>query len=342
MKTITNTLLVWYSEHGRKDLPWQNTNDAYRIWLSEIMLQQTQVKTVIPYYEKFIQQFPTINALANASIDQVLHLWTGLGYYARARNLHKTACIINEQFNGKFPNTFDQALELPGIGRSTAGAILAFSQNQRYPILDGNVKRVLARYYAVEGWSGQKSIETKLWDLADQNTPDNDVDLYTQAIMDFGATLCTRTKPKCTACPLNISCQTFKSDRVGEFPYSKPKTAKPNKETFMLLIQNDKSEFLLEQRPPTGIWGGLWCPPQVEKLENKMEIAHYNIKVGDSLEAIKHTFSHYHLLIKPVTAQIISKRQMVADQSKQIWYKTSSQQQLGLAAPVKELLNKYS
>ncbi len=342
MKTITGTLLDWHSKYGRKDLPWQNTHDPYRIWLSEIMLQQTQVITVMPYYEKFVQKFPAITVLADANIDQVLHLWTGLGYYARARNLHKTACIIKDQHNGKFPTTFEQVLELPGIGRSTAGAILAFSQNQRHPILDGNVKRVLARYYAVEGWSGQKAVENTLWNLAKQNTPEKDVAQYTQAIMDFGATLCTRSKPQCSDCPFSNSCQAYKLDRVKEFPYSKPKRAKPNKETFMLLIQNDEGAFLLEQKPPTGIWGSLWCPPQVEQLENEMEIAHYTVKIDEPLETIKHTFSHFHLLIKPVTAQIISKRQMVTDQSNQIWYKTSSQQQLGLAAPVKKLLEKYS
>ena len=342
MKTITITLLAWYQEHGRKDLPWQNTNDAYRIWLSEIMLQQTQVKTVVPYFERFTQQFPNITALANANIDQVLHLWTGLGYYARARNLHKTAKIISEQYKGKFPSIFEQVLELPGIGRSTAGAILAFSYNQRHPILDGNVKRVLARYYAVEGWSGQKKVETKLWNIAEQNTPEKNVALYTQAIMDFGATLCTRSKSQCIDCPLNNSCQALKLDRVNEFPTSKPKTIKPSKETFMLLIQNKEGEFLLEQKPPSGIWGGLWCPPQVDQLNDEMEVAHYKIKLGEQLDTIKHTFSHYQLLIKPVKAHIISKSQMVADQTKQVWYKSSSQQQLGLAAPVKKLLEKYS
>ena len=206
MKRITNTLLQWHQDAGRHDLPWQNTRDAYRIWISEIMLQQTQVTTVIPYYQRFLERFPNLSTLAKAETDQVLHLWTGLGYYARARNLHKAAKIIQDEYQGDFPDQFEHVLALPGIGRSTAGAILAFSKQQRHAILDGNVKRVLARFYEVEGWYGKKSVENKLWELAEANTPDKEVDIYTQAIMDFGATLCTRSKPNCSACPLqNLS-----------------------------------------------------------------------------------------------------------------------------------------
>ena len=341
MQNISQAILDWHSEYGRTDLPWQGTRDAYRIWLSEIMLQQTQVNTVIPYYQRFMQQYPTVNTLADASLDEVLHLWTGLGYYARARNLHKAAGIIRDQYNGCFPTQFEEVLQLPGIGRSTAGAILAFANGQRYAILDGNVKRVLARFYAVEGWYGQKAVENRLWELAEHNTPIDEADRYTQAIMDFGATLCTRSKPQCEACPLTNNCQANQTGRTGELPHGKPKTSKPTRQTFMLLIRNDEGAYLLEQKPPSGIWGGLWCPPQVDTLDDTMQVGDLTVEIGQPLDTIKHTFSHFHLLIKPVEARINGNTTMVAEQSAQLWYKSGSQQQLGLAAPVKKLLEKY-
>lgn len=340
MKLINKKLLAWHNQHGRHDLPWQNTDDAYRIWISEIMLQQTQVATVIPYYQRFIGQFPTISDLAAADTDEVLHLWTGLGYYARARNLHKTAKIIRDNYKGRFPTQFEQVLALPGIGRSTAGAILAFSEKQHHAILDGNVKRVLARFYEVEGWYGQKLVADKLWTLAQVNTPKSKVDVYTQAIMDFGATLCTRSKPKCEACPLKPDCSTFASDRVSELPHGKPKRDKPTKQTYMLLIKNDEGEFLLQQNPPSGIWGGLWCPPQTPELEPNMPIGELTVNTLNELPMLKHTFSHYHLEITPVACQITEKPQIVAENS-HVWYKSSSSKALGLAAPVKKLLELY-
>jgi A/G-specific adenine glycosylase len=349
VKLISDTLLIWHKEHGRHDLPWQNTDDAYRIWVSEIMLQQTQVATVIPYYQRFMQRFPTVLALANADNDEVMHHWTGLGYYARARNLHKSAKVIAEQYNGSFPTEFEQVIALPGIGRSTAGAILAFSTQQRHAILDGNVKRVLARFYEVEGWYGKKDVESKLWTLADANTPQHNVNVYTQAIMDFGATLCSRSQPNCQQCPLRPDCSAFASERVGELPHGKPKTTKPTKQTFMLLVKNTDDEFLLQQNPPSGIWGGLWCPAQVTTLEANHTLGGLNVETLETLPILKHTFSHYHLEITPVLCRVIGDAQAIAESS-QIWYKSKSTKALsdsasikiGLAAPVKKLMELYS
>jgi len=300
MKLIHPTIVKWHKQHGRHDLPWQNTRDAYRIWVSEIMLQQTQVTTVIPYYERFMASFPTIADLAAADNDTVMHHWTGLGYYARARNLHKAAKQVVESHNGVFPTAFDNVLALPGIGRSTAGAVLAFSQQQHHAILDGNVKRVLSRFYEVEGWYGKKAVENELWELAEANTPVKEVSTYTQAIMDFGATLCTRSRPNCDACPLKNNCGAFANQRTTELPHGKPKVAKPTKQTFMLLIQNEDGEVLLQQNPPSGIWGGLWCPPQCQQLDAITHIGDLVIEQKTTLPILKHTFSHFHLEITPV------------------------------------------
>lgn len=304
------------------------------------MLQQTQVTTVIAYYLRFLKRFPKVEDLANAKTDEVLHLWTGLGYYARARNLHKTAQIICNDYRGVFPNEFEQVLALPGIGRSTAGAILAFSTQQRHAILDGNVKRVLARVYAIEGWYGKKSVEQTFWDIAQQNTPHKKVSTYTQAIMDFGATQCTRSKPNCQPCPLQSSCQAYRTNRVKELPHGKPKTHKPTKETFMLLIKNADDAFLLQQNPPSGIWGGLWCPPQVSnlpKLGETHDIEGWQVSPLEILNVVKHTFSHFHLLITPVLCRVSVNANSVADNAS-IWYKPNSDMTVGLAAPVKKLL----
>jgi len=348
MNLISDTLLDWHKKHGRHDLPWQKTNDAYRIWVSEIMLQQTQVATVIPYYQRFMQSFPSVTDLANADNDDVMHHWTGLGYYARARNLHKAAKVISEQYKGQFPTTFDEVIALPGIGRSTAGAILAFSTQQRHAILDGNVKRVLARFYEVEGWYGKKEVEKTLWALAETNTPQQNVHVYTQAIMDFGATLCSRSKPNCEQCPLQLDCSAFNNDRVKELPHGKPKTTKPTKHTYMLLVKNAQDEFLLQQNPPSGIWGGLWCPAQVKKLEANHTVGNLNVETLETLPIFKHTFSHYHLEITPVLCRVNSETQVVAE-TNQVWYKSQSNkgtgattQKIGLAAPVKKLMELYS
>ena len=340
MKLISQHLLEWHAEFGRHDLPWQNTRDAYRIWISEIMLQQTQVTTVIPYFQRFMERFPTVVELADADTDEVLHLWTGLGYYARARNLHKAAQAIADQYNGAFPTNFEDVVSLPGIGRSTAGAILAFSQQQRHAILDGNVKRVLSRFYEVEGWYGKKPVENKLWELAEANTPEQNVEIYTQAIMDFGATLCTRSKPDCDRCPLQSDCLAFANGRQNELPHGKPKTDKPTRQTYMLLVKDAEDAFLLQQNPPSGIWGGLWCPPQVQELAAEHELGEFNIETLERLPVYKHTFSHFHLEITPVLCRVTDRSQSVAENN-YLWYKPQSNQALGLAAPVKKLLERY-
>jgi len=333
--------LRWFDQHGRHDLPWQHPRSAYRVWLSEIMLQQTQVKTVIPYFERFINNFPTIKDLASARLDEVLHLWTGLGYYARARNLHKAAIQICEQHACVFPQNFDEAMALPGIGRSTAGAILAQAFELPYAILDGNVKRVLTRYHAIEGWSGQKQIENQLWDIAERYTPQQRVSDYTQAIMDLGATLCTRSKPACDQCPLQNDCIAYRQGNQSAYPTSKPKKTIPVRTTRMLLLVNDQQSVLLEQRPPAGIWGSLWtfpeCPineePRIWCERNlQLEITHLK-----ELPVIRHTFSHFHLDIAPVLAH--AKTMGIMESDKHIWYNTASPDARGFPAPVKQLLD---
>ena len=260
---FAQSVLKWYDKFGRKHLPWQQDKTLYGVWLSEVMLQQTQVATVIPYFERFIKTFPNITALANASQDEVLHLWSGLGYYARARNLHKAAQKMRDEFNGNFPTNFEQVWALPGVGRSTAGAILSSVLNQPYPILDGNVKRVLARYFAVDGWPGEKKVENYLWTLTEQVTPIDRVADFNQAMMDIGAMVCTRTKPKCELCPLNLECLAYQNHSWEKFPAKKPKKDMPEKDTYFLILSKN-GKVCLEQRENSGLWGGLFCFPQFE------------------------------------------------------------------------------
>ncbi len=345
---FSQAVLVWFDQHGRHDLPWQANKTAYFTWLSEIMLQQTQVATVIPYFERFREQFPTVEALAAADQDEVLHLWTGLGYYARARNLHKTAKIISQDFAGQFPETVEGLEQLPGIGRSTAGAILSISTGKRAAILDGNVKRVLARYYAITGWPGTTENIKQLWRYAEQNTPTERVADYTQAMMDMGATLCTRSKPACLLCPLQKGCQAYMQGRANELPESKPKKAIPVKQTLMLLIRNEEGQVLLRQRPPTGIWGGLWSLPETSDLRDAAQETGLPIDPDSAtaLEPVRHTFSHFHLDITPVKVSLSEKAQSkdltnhVMEQPATLWYNLHQPQKVGLAAPVKKLLGK--
>ncbi|MDG6774360.1 A/G-specific adenine glycosylase [Thiomicrorhabdus sp. ZW0627] len=342
MQEFSEKLLAWFDVYGRHDLPWQQNKTAYRVWVSEIMLQQTQVKTVIPYYERFMQSFPTLQQLADASQEEVLAHWSGLGYYARGRNLHKAAQLIQQEYGGEFPDEFDEIVSLPGIGRSTAGAILSIAHKKRYPILDGNVKRVLSRYLAVEGWPGEKPIENKMWEQADLFTPERRFDDYTQAIMDLGATLCTRSKPGCDACPLASDCAALKQDRVANFPFSKPKKTKPVKQASLLMLLNERNQIWLEQRPQNGIWGGLWSLPQygsLEELEQALKPAlQSHAGGGQSLvkwESFRHTFSHYHLDIEPVSVGEV--QEAPAGWCGE-WYNLTQTNELGLPAPVKSLL----
>jgi len=335
-------VLSWFDKHGRKDLPWQCDRDAYKIWVSEIMLQQTRVETVIPYYEKFMQRFPDVKKLAASDIDEVLHHWTGLGYYARARNLHKAAQQICKLHEGKFPIDIDLVIALPGIGRSTAAAILALSFNQPHAILDGNVKRVLARYFALEGWPGTREVEQQLWQHAESLLPSESFAEYTQAMMDLGATLCTRSKPRCSICPVQINCAAFAQQRQNELPTPKPSKKIPQREVVVAIIQNREDDSIwLEKRPPAGIWGGLYSFPEFEdaaKFEAWLVKQYQNFShESQSLPIISHTFSHFRLHMHPKLIQISKKPNGVMEDDLGVWYKLTDQK-IGLAAPVKKAL----
>ena len=342
-KQFSDRVLAWFDKHGRHDLPWQLEQTPYRVWISEIMLQQTQVVTVIPYFERFIKAFSEVETLANGNLDQVLHHWTGLGYYARARNIHKAAKIIDKEYQGKFPSSLDEMMTLPGIGRSTAGAILSLAYEKRHPILDGNVKRVLSRYHGVEGWPGNKKVEEELWYYAELHTPNKSVRNYTQAIMDLGATLCVRRNPTCDVCPLTKDCFARKSARQHDFPVSKPKKTVPNKETIFAIIENAKGEVLLQQRPPTGIWGGLWCFPEFstdESITDKIKKKYgFKIKQQTEYKYFKHTFSHFHLMIRPVHIKLAGQVTTVNEKGVSTWLNPAKDSSLGLPAPVVSLLN---
>ena len=304
------------------------------------MLQQTQVATVIPYFDRFIQTYPTITQLASAPIDEVLHLWTGLGYYARARNLHACATKIVNQPQACFPNTIDKLIALPGIGRSTAGAILSLALKKRAPILDGNVKRVLCRVHAVPGWPGKTNVAQTLWALAEKYTPKKHVADYTQAMMDLGAMVCTRTKPACQQCPLEKDCTAKATKTVAHYPEKKPKKNLPIKKTYLLIIINDNKEILLEQRPPSGIWGGLWSTPQREDTNiQPFLLSHFGLIATQhhQLPQFRHTFTHFHLDITPLKIQTSSALKSI-DSTKTLWYNGS--QRLGLPQPVKRLITK--
>ena len=337
-------VLEWFDQHGRKHLPWQQQINAYRVWLSEIMLQQTQVATVIPYFERFVARFPTVESLAAAPIDEVLHLWTGLGYYARARNLHKCAQTVVNEHAGKFPCSVEGLAELPGIGRSTAGAIASIAYQQSAAILDGNVKRVLARYHAVEGWPGQTEVAAKLWVIAEGYTPESRPNHYTQAMMDLGATLCTRSKPKCVLCPLKDGCIAFAQGNPQDYPGKKPKKALPEKAVQLLMLRNPAGDLLLRQRPAQGIWGGLWSFPELAIDADAADYAaHYFGEVAgrEVWTSYRHTFSHYHLDITPVLIQLAKAPQTIGEAATH-WYNPHQPDALGLAAPVKKLLEKIA
>jgi len=340
---FSDRLLTWLDQHGRKNLPWQQDITAYRVWLSEIMLQQTQVKTVIPYFEKFILRFPTVDLLAASSEDEVLHLWTGLGYYARARNLHQAAKIVMMKYNAELPATQIELEALPGIGRSTAGAILAIAHHQQASILDGNVKRVLARYKGVEGWPGQKKIADKLWVIAEALTPTQRIADYTQAIMDIGATLCTRSKPHCLDCPFETDCYAKQNNKITILPGKKPKKEIPVRSTSMLIIQNTAGEWLLHKRPSQGLWGGLWSFPECGESEEDSTLLDLGVIKGANksrLPTFRHTFTHFHLDIAPLIVKLSSDSlsNVISESGTSLWYSTSKPQEIGLTRPVTKIL----
>lgn len=338
---FARAVIAWHAQHGRHDLPWQNPATPYRVWVSEIMLQQTQVATVIPYFRRFMARFPTLAELARSELDEVLHLWSGLGYYARARHLHQSAQCIDSDDGGRFPQTFDRLLQLPGIGRSTAGAILSLAFGQRHPILDGNVKRVLARYHAVEGWSGRAEIQRRLWALAERHTPQERIAEYNQGMMDLGASLCVRTRPRCEQCPLATDCVARQVARQGQFPEPRPAKLKPVRQTRMLLLQR-ADQVLLVRQPPSGVWGGLWCPPECTlEADYTAECRQrFGLRIGSAQAwpARRHTFSHFHLEIFPLYAQVQSENSGVMDSPGHLWYNGHSSNRYGLAAPVRRLL----
>jgi A/G-specific adenine glycosylase len=343
-------LLAWFDRHGRKDLPWQQDLDAYRVWVSEIMLQQTQVTTVIPYYQRFITRFPNVAVLAEAELDDVLHHWSGLGYYARGRNLHRAARQVVAAHNGCLPNEVDTLAGLPGIGRSTAGAIVAIAYGVRAPILDGNVKRVLARFHAVRGYPGDAGPLRTLWNLADQHTPDQRVGEYTQAIMDLGATLCTRARPRCGDCPVSERCAALQDAAVAALPERKPKRDKPVRASRMFLITDATGHCLLQQRPQTGLWGGLWTPPERSAQASVADLcAEFGIRFEDVTaehrgSAFRHTFSHFHLDIEPVYVTLGASLAAVTDRPNVCWYhpNATGRPPLGLSAPAAKLLASLS
>ncbi len=337
---FSTRLLAWHKRHGRHGLPWQGAHDAYRIWVSEIMLQQTQVAAVIPYYQRFLQRFPDIATLAGAPQDEVLRLWSGLGYYSRARNLQRAAQMVLEHHGGAFPRALSEIEALPGIGRSTAAAIAAFAYGTRAAILDGNVKRVLARHFAVAGFPGEKRVEQRLWQLAEEQLPPRAIERYTQAIMDLGATLCTRAKPACADCPLAQSCQALALGRVRDFPAPRPARAVPTRSTHMLLLVRGR-ELLLEKRPTSGIWGGMWSLPELEHAENVR--AHCRSDYGCDIDTpqvlapLAHGFTHFKLKIQPLLCQV-KKFTPAVREAGQIWLSLEAAHGAAIPVPVRKLI----
>lgn len=326
-------MLRFYDQLGRKDLPWQKNKSAYSVWVSEIMLQQTQVKTVIPYYLKFMSRFPSVESLAAANIDEVLQHWAGLGYYSRARNLHACAKRVVNEFDGEFPKTLESIIQLPGIGESTGGAILSLAYGLPEAILDGNVKRVLARVFLVDGWYGTSSVAKTLWKISRQYTPKKRTGDFNQAMMDLGASLCSRNKPVCEECPLQKDCQAFLLEKTVEYPHRKPKKKIPTKQATMLLNINKSKQLLLVKRPPSGIWGGLWSLPELD-----VDLDGYN-----SIAQFKHTFSHYHLQAQVVsaTSSIQVSELKVQENSSSAWHNIDQLLELALPTPIKKFLSQH-
>jgi A/G-specific adenine glycosylase len=336
---FSKNLLVWFADHGRKTLPWQQPATPYRVWISEVMLQQTQVTTVIPYFERFMQHFPDVQSLAAAPIDEVLHLWTGLGYYARARNLHRAAQQIAD--GGQFPQTLEDLQALPGVGRSTAGAILSLSGQGVAAILDGNVKRVLARVFCVEGWTGSPKVQAQLWAQAEQLTPQQQPQVahFNQAMMDLGATVCKR-QPDCAICPLQSQCLAYQRGVTRDYPQRKPAKNKPVKRWQMLLLKNPQGAVWLQQRPAKGIWGGLWSLPQFESQQDlQLWSQQFTSSALEPLPEFRHTFTHFHLDIQAYLQTTEPTTQELLPSAEGVWYHPASAHKIGLAAPVKQLID---
>ncbi len=344
MTTFADRLLRWFDSHGRHDLPWQHPREAYRVWLSEIMLQQTQVATVIPYFNRFVERFADIDALAAASTDDVLAHWAGLGYYARARNLHRCARVIAAEHGGRFPRTAEALAELPGIGRSTAAAIAAQAFGERAAILDGNVRRVLARYYRVDGWPGAPAVQQRMWPQAEALLPENRMADYTQALMDLGATLCTARNPACADCPVAADCQAHLAGVVDRYPQPRPRRERPQRCARLLLAYDADGRLLLERRPPAGIWGSLWCPPLIDdaRLETPRwsEAMRFEADPTPALPSVRHAFTHFDLELQPVTGRIELDAGVAEDPALR-WVTLSELDALGLPSPVRKILSRH-
>jgi A/G-specific adenine glycosylase len=342
---VARRVLAWYDRHGRKDLPWQHPRSAYRVWLSEVMLQQTQVATVTPYFQRFVTRFPDIATLAAAPLDEVLRHWAGLGYYARARNLHRAAQRIVTEHGGEFPRDFDAVQALPGIGRSTAGAILAQAFGQRHAILDGNVKRLLCRYHAVPGWPGEPRVAAELWRHAEAQLPSRRLADYTQALMDLGATVCAR-RPDCARCPLRSDCRAHAQGQELKYPQPRPRKARPLRATRMLILERADGSILLERRPARGIWGGLWSPPEWPDDTNLDRHCRkrYGVRVQrlHALAPLRHGFTHFDLDIHPIRLRVCGQPASVLQEDR-VWYRHAGRRQAGhdyaLPAPVRKLLD---
>lgn len=339
-------VLTWFDRHGRKDLPWQQPRDPYRVWVSEIMLQQTQVSTVIPYFERFMERFPDLATLAEAPLDEVLHHWSGLGYYARARNLHRCARQLWQDHGGRFPATQSELATLPGIGRSTAGAIRSLALEQPAAILDGNVKRVLARFFAVDGWPGHTAVLKRLWSLSEALTPVTRCADYNQAMMDLGSLVCTRSRPACGDCPLTSDCRAHAQGNATAYPRPKAKKQLPSKKTRLVILADGKGRILLQRRPPSGIWGGLWslpeCPPKTGVARWCRDKIGFEIGSQRPLPARRHSFSHFHLHIQPIRAQVKNPGRRLMDSEEWVWYNLNQPDNRGLAAPVSRILRELA
>ena len=335
-------IIAWHRTRGRHDLPWQNTRDAYRIWLSEIMLQQTQVAAVIPYYLRFLQRFPDLRSLAQASEDEVLAHWSGLGYYARGRNLHRTARLVCDRYAGVFPQEFGAVVELPGIGRSTAAAICVFASGARHAILDGNVKRVLARHQGIAGYPGKKKVQDRLWEAAQALLPSADIEAYTQGLMDLGAGVCARQAPRCAACPVAQDCVAHVQGLIAQLPAPRPAKPLPQRETrFVVLL--DGAEVLLEKRPAPGIWGGMWCFPEATVEQVSAHATRFVVQFGEptALAPIEHGFTHYRLRIYPVLLHV-KRRTAALGEPGVAWIDIEAALSYPIPAPVRALLEQLS
>ena len=339
---FASRLLAWFDRCGRHDLPWQHPRTPYRVWLSEIMLQQTQVRVVAPYFERFVAALPDVASLARAPLDEVLALWSGLGYYARARNLHAAAQRCLAEHGGELPRDIDALVALPGIGRSTAGAILAQAWGERFPILDGNVKRVLARWHGIDGWPGTPAVEKRMWTIAESQLPAHRLADYTQAQMDFGATLCTRFDPACIVCPVHDGCAALREGRIAELPTPKPGKPLPERSAVVLLARDRDDRVLLQRRTPVGVWAALWSLPEAadHALARDWFVQHLegDYDAGEPLAAIAHGFTHYRLQLQPLHWRELALHARVADNGDLRWVARAELATLGIPAPIRKLL----